>query len=301
MLGVYLDGYHRVFDRFDFWKSSLEPPAVLAYVLLVHRLLDLYGRRAVQSLRPVVNLDDGLFTELVARMSATIVRYQWVAMVVSSALSVLLLSKWNDWAGGFQWSTLMATVTSLGEYALLGSSVYLVIARNRLFTQLFKQPLEIDVFDPAPLRPMARWGLSVAAAIMGGVTLSMLLVGGTQDLLGLDHLPAYLVATATAVMSFFGSLLGAHRVLAHAKEKELSAVRGKLSALYNRLWRHTGNGITHGIEERDAARITAWLGYERRIAQAQEWPYTVNTLGGLFASVLLPIIVTVIQQIILWW
>jgi hypothetical protein len=54
-----------------------------------------------------------------------------------------------------------------------------------------------------------------------------------------------------------------------------------------------------GIDEM-ANAITAWLGYERRIAGAQEWPYTANTLGGLFATVLLPIIVTVIQQIILW-
>jgi len=305
LLGVYLDGFNQVLSRFDFWKSSLEPPAILAYALLIHRLLDIYGRRAVQALRPVISVDDAAFARLVARMSATIMRYQWVAMVVSSALSVVVLAKWEDWSDGFRWTALAASVTSLAEYAVLGSAIYLVVARNRFFTQLFKQPLKLNVFDPAPVRPMGRWGLSVSTAIMGGITISVLLVGGTQDLLSVEHLPAYLVATSAAILAFFASLFSAHRVLVQAKEKELSAIRGKLSDMYGELWRSSeGRGLSsldRLDSTNDANGIATWLGYERRIADAQEWPYTANTLSGLLATVLFPIAVTVIQQIILRW
>jgi hypothetical protein len=228
-------------------------------------------------------------------------------MALFSCLSVLLLRTW-DWGYGFRWSTLVSSVTAFVEYAFIGSAMYLVAARNRCFTLLFRQPLRIDIFDPAPVRPMGRWGLSVAAAIMGGVTISVLLVGDARDLVGIEHLPMYLVATATSILSFFGSLSSAHRALVAAKEGELRAIRGKLAAMYAELKRRPEGGGARDPEpgafsERGggaemANAITAWLGYERRIANAEEWPYTANTLRGLFASVLLPIMVTIIQQVI---
>ena len=298
LLSVYVDGYQSVFGRLDFWKGSIEPIAIMTYAMLVHYFLDVYARRAVQSVRPVVELDDGSFDKLVESMSAVILRYQWVAMVLFAGLSVLLLEIWEDWSYGFLWSTLVMMIINFIEYALIGSVIYLVIARNAFFTKLFKQPMNIDIFNPAAVMPMGRWGLSVSAAIMGGVTISVLLVGSAQDILSLDHLPMYLVAMATAVLSFFGSLSSTHRSLLHAKQRELSAVRGNLSAMYKELKKCSETGRLQGMDEM-ANTITAWLGYERRIADAQEWPYTANILQGLFATVLLPIIVTIIQQIIL--
>jgi hypothetical protein len=297
MLSVYADGMQEWFGYLDFWKGSIEPPAILTYVLLVHYILDISGRKAVQSLRPVVALDDTTFDELVARMSEGILRYQWVPMVVFAGLSVPLLEMW-DWPNGFLWSTAVSRAIPLLEYAVIGSAMYLVVARNRFFTELFKQPVSIDVFNPAPVRPMGRWGLSVSATIMGGVTISVLLVGDPQEILSLEHLPMYLVATAAAVLAFFGSMSSTHRVLVQAKERELNAIRSNLSTMYRELRKCSEAGKFGGTDEM-ANAITAYLEYERRIAEAQEWPYTVNTLRGLFATVLLPITVTVIQQIIL--
>jgi hypothetical protein len=297
LLSIYLDGFQQAFTQLDFWKSSIEPVAILTYVLLVHFMLDVYGRRAVHALRPVVDLDDRTFDELVARMSAAILRYQWVSMVAFAGLSVLLLGTW-DWSYGFLWTTLVSTLISLVEYAFMGSALYLMVARNRFFTNLFRQPMNVDVFNPAPVTPMGRWGLSLSAALMGGVTISILLVGGTQDLLSLDHLPMYVVATAIAILSFFGGLSSTHRVLVHAKERELAAIRGKLAAMYKELWRRSQTGMSPAIDE--ISSIAVWLDYERRIESAQDWPYTSSTLRGLFATVLLPILVTIVQQIILW-
>ena len=297
LFSMYLDGFQQAFTQLDFWKSSIEPVAILTYVLLVHYILDAYGRRAVHALRPVVDLDDRTFNELVVRMSSTILRYQWVSMVVFAGLSVLLLGAWV-WPYGFLWSTLVSRLISLVEYAFIGSTMYLMVARNRFFTNLFRQPMNVDVFNPAPVMPMGRWGLSLSAALMGGVTISILLVGGTQDLLSLDHLPMYMVATAIAILSFFGGLSSTHRVLVRAKEKELAAIRSKLSTMYRELWRRSQIGESPAIEE--TGSIAVWLDYERRIESAQDWPYTSGTLRGLFATVLLPILVTIVQQIILW-
>jgi hypothetical protein len=296
LLSVYADGFEEVFVELDFWTGEVEPIAILTYVLLVHHILNVYGREALQSVRPVVALDDRGFDDLVAHMSAVIVKYQWVPMVAFSGLSVLLLETWN-WPFGFLWNGLTSRVISLVEYAFIGSAMYLVVARNLFFTNLFKQPMNIDVFNPAPVRPMGRWGLSVAAAIMGGVTISVLLVGNPQEILSLEHLPMYLVATVVAVLAFFGSMSSTHRVLVRAKERELSAIRGDLSTMYRDLRKRSEVGTLGGMDEMSNT-ITAYLGYERRIADAQEWPYTANTLRGLFATVLLPIAVTIFQQFI---
>jgi hypothetical protein len=298
VLSVYADGFQFVFGYLDFWKGSVEPIAILTYVLLVHYFLDVSGRRAVRSIRPVIALDDAAFDGLVARMSATILRYQWVPMVVFAGLSVVLLGSW-DWPDVFLWNALVSRAITLAEYALIGSAIYLVVARNRFFTRLFEQPMNVDVFNPAPIRPMGRWGLSVAAAIMGGVTISVLLVGNAEEVLSFEHLPMYLVATAAAVVSFFGSMSSTRRVLVQAKARELNAIRANLSALYAALKQNSESGRLQGMDDR-ANAITAWLGYEKRINEVQEWPYTANTLRGLLATVLLPIALTVVQQVILW-
>lgn len=297
----YIDGFQRAFSDFSFWRKSLEPVAILVYVLLIHTFLDYYARRAVQSVRPVVALDDTAFNERVAHMSASILRYQWIAMLIFAVISVPLVNLW-DWSEGFLWTKLVSGIISLLEYAFIGSVMYLIVARNWFFTNLFKQPLKIDIFNPAPVWPMGRWGLGVSAAIMGGVTISVLLVGDPQSLLTLEHLPAYLAAMATAILSFFASLSSTHRVLVRAKQKELSAIRTNLSTMYTELKKRSEFGRFQGMDEgrstEMANTIAAWLGYERRIEAAPEWPFTANTLSGLFATILLPLIVTAIQKLL---
>jgi hypothetical protein len=100
-----------------------------------------------------------------------------------------------------------------------------------------------------------------------------------------------------AVFLFFGSLLGAHRVMVHSKEQELKFVRSSLLTAYLELKERPKHEQPAAVSDLHDS-VTSWLACEKRIKEAPEWPYTADTLRSLLISLLLPIIAAVIAEIL---
>ena len=297
VLAVYLDGFGSVIGTLEFWQRNIEVPLLTTYMLIVYRFLDERGRRAVMSTRQIAAVDDETFNSLAGRLWARINRYQLLVMALSLVISAVLQEMWI-WASPWLWNWLDGRINVLFEHMLLGSLIYLAIARNRLFARLYRFPIQIDLFDLGPVRPIAQWGLGIAAAVAGGVTVSVVLVSDPALLLDSTHLPLYTLALASAVILFFGSMSSAHRVLVQAKARELQIVHEGLAAAY-KTFRESQSLAPAGVSGLEPESVQAWLAYERRIMDVPEWPYTANTLRGLYASVLLPILLTILQQLLI--
>jgi hypothetical protein len=296
LLAMYLDGYQSAFSDPEYWRRSLEVPLLITYILLMHRLADVRARRAIVAIRPVVVVNDATFRESMERLSATVVRYQPVGILLFLMLGAVLQELWV-WDYGYNWNTLSNKINIVIEYTLIGSIIYLAVARNRLFTRVFRQPLMIDVFNMSPLKPIAEWGLSIALAIIGGTTISMLLIWEADDVFAPRQLIVYSLVLGSTILVYFGSLFSTHRVMVRAKEEELTMIRGELAGMYGRL-RESRSVPDQQEANTLSPQVIAWLSYERRIMDAPEWPHTAGTLRGLFASVLLPILLTVVQLLL---
>ncbi len=89
------------------------------------------------------------------------------------------------------------------------------------------------------------------------------------------------------VVLFFVSLWSTHKAMVRAKRTELSMARENLGAALRELREKTAQGSAEGIEKLHWA-VAAWGTYERRVREAQEWPYNANVLLRLGASALFP-------------
>lgn len=67
-----------------------------------------------------------------------------------------------------------------------------------------------------------------------------------------------------------------------------------MAEMSRKLKEWTTKGQKQGMEELSSA-VAGWAAYERRVKEAQEWPFNASIIRRLFASVLAPVSVYLIK------
>lgn len=287
--GVLLHPFDREF------LEHLEEPAVILYTALTYRFLERLGQDAIWAFRPILVDSNVDFDQLLARVSPLNRRREWVAVGIGVVAGLSLNQPWN-WGPSYWWKLWGVLVTVL-VFGLIGGIIYRSLAESRLVSALHRQPLHIDIFNPLPLEPVARFSLGISLVYLGGVTMSVLFNPDPQELLSIKSLIIYGSIIMAAVLIFFLTMVSTHRVMAEVKERELALVRRNLSKAYGEWKERNAKGQLQEMEALSYA-ITAGLAYEKRIEEAPEWPYTTDTLRNLAVSTLLPILAWVAQIIV---
>ena len=182
-------------------------------------------------------------------------------------------------------------------FGLLGWLFYTGFAGSRLIARLSRKPLKLDVLDPAPLMPVARWSLGTALMFVGGISLSMVFISSSRESfpwLEWGTIIIYVVLILVTVLLFFLSMWGVHTAMAEAKRRELALARKHLSTAFMGLRSRAVQGQSEGMDGLSVA-VAGWTAYEARIARAPEWPYNAGIIRRLAASVLAPIAVYLIK------
>lgn len=300
-----------------FWIGRLMHAALFGYLLLAHRFMCQFRDGAIDAFRSLVSWSDEKFDELLAQSSARNSPREWMALVAGAVFGLLLVRPWRARpmpqfqpatgslqlpgqlarSGPSAWMTLYAILTALLAFGLLGWIIYRALADARLFSDLHRQPLDIDIFDPTPLEPVARMSLSISVALIGATTLPLILTQDPQSLLRPIPLIINVTLIVVAVIVFFLMMASTHRVMAEAKEEKMKLVRDTLSAMFSKLEARTAAGELHDMEALSDS-ITAWLTYKKQVEEAPEWPYTTDTLRNLLLSTLVPVLAWTAQIIV---
>jgi hypothetical protein len=138
------------------------------------------------------------------------------------------------------------------------------------------QGLEIDLLDIDRLNPFGHRAARVAL-IWITVSAIMLLLFVGQPLSLLLLLPMALACLAVGAWVFVRMMGQVHAAIRRAKVAELARVRAWISTLLAELDRDADHG----------ARLAGLIAYERRIAEAREWPLDQSTLVRLCVSSLI--------------
>jgi len=269
------------------WLEEVDQPVIVVYILLNYHLLKGSHRRAMQALRALMAVDDDGFDHLVAESFILDRRREWLALGIGAALGLLVQRPWNL-PDPFFWRRLFLLLSTTLMYGLLGWIIYVSLASSRQFAALHRQPLDIDVFDPAPLEPIARWSLGISLVFIGGITLSVLFNPTTEEFLSTEGIIIYGTLILVSVLIFFLTMASTHRVMVEAKEQKLRLVRRNLSATFQQLQERAAEGQLQVMEALSDSMM-AWLAYEKRLEEAPEWPYTSDTVRNLLMSTLLPV------------
>jgi len=172
---AYLDGVLAGPFNTELWRNALEHPAIIAYTLLILPMLRRLRDGAIDGCCPLVPLDDDDFRRFLAEASLFNRRREWLALAIGAVGGLLLVRPWNYYRSF--WLTLYGLLSVGLMYALAGWFTYSSLSGTRLFTELHRHAVEINVFQVDRLEPIGRWSLGIALSYVGGLTLGLLFLG----------------------------------------------------------------------------------------------------------------------------
>lgn len=292
---VFFDGILDSVMYDDVWRPMLMGPAIIVYILAVFRPVSEYQTRALKALRGAVALDDDGFIELVNRASDIDDRGELLAFAAGGAFGFLTNPPWNV-TGDYLWLRFYIPFSAALMFGLLAWLSFVSVAGTKLFAELHRQPLKVDIFDLGPFEPIGRYALFTSLAFVGGSVISVIIMNPLAE--GLNYaLNAGLYGFLAVVtfLVFFLSMRPTHSALARAKTQELKLVERKIAEAFRELKKLETEG--HAVDA-ISTRLNLWLRYEDRVKKARTWPYNTPMLRTLFFSILVPAVVSIAQRVL---
>jgi hypothetical protein len=277
-----LDGVLPDFLDTGKWHVYLVAPSVIIYFLIVSPVMGAMGANVLHFFRPLVQLDDEQFENLVARASKVTLAKELIAFGIGTLLAPFMTGLFR---GPITWLWVCAFIASSLMYGSLALTIYISLASTRTTSMLHKQPLKFDLFDSTPFAIIGRQSLGLVLVFIGGITLSLVLTFQPENLrnpgMWLGNIPLVMIA----LLIFFLNMLPTHRLLAGEKASNLKAVQDHIHSLGAMLLQKVERSEdTGGL----AAQISALAVYEQHIQNARTWPYDTRMLRTLFFSAFVP-------------
>ena len=165
---------------------------------------------------------------------------------------------------------------------LVARLVFIALELGRRFSRLGEEHAQIDLLDPRPLAPFARFALRSAGSILVSASLCAPLFWE------LDALPVTIAIMLWIFLLAVGALVlpvrGVHRRIHSVKQAELWRVRGTISAV-----RENALLAGHPQALASAAALHGLSAYLALITGLSEWPFETSTLVQFGAYLALPV------------
>ena len=281
---VWVEGYWDELFSQRYWRAIFVQPVIIVYILILERVFKRMEVSVIRGLREVVRLSDEEFDQLVERTPTVNLKNELLAILAGAVVGLLVASPWDIFQD-FSWLILYLTLINCIMYGLLGWVVYGSISGSRLPVILYRQPLDIDIFNLKPFEPIGWQSLAISLAFMGGITISLLFSDISAGIFTIEFWVVYLIFVMVAVVVFFLNMMPTHRVLSAAKDQEIVVVNRNLLAAYRKM-----KGLNPGEAGTQAAaqELNAWKTCQDLLSETKTWPYSIETLRNLLITVLIP-------------
>jgi len=172
--------------------------------------------------------------------------------------------------------------------------VYVGIRSSRALSQLAKQPLTVNVFDPEPLLPFGRLSLAQSLTFVGMFLIPLIIMGPPTRQGG-----GWLVIGLSVVclLALFVPLWGVHRQIIEAREEVLERVCGDLMEVQRTL-------LSPAVPDSEqlralSQRTEVLLQFRKQILGAPSWPF--RDTGSIFRATiaaLSPLIYFILNELV---
>ncbi len=279
-----LDGVLDQFFRENLWRLSWLPPAVTLYILIVSPIMARMEAGVVEAFRPLVQLADEDFEQLIAGASRIEPIGEVLAFVLGAAFGLWVGRLWFS-GTDLGWMALYVPLSACLMFGLLAWTIYVLMASTRLTAALHRPPLSIDIFDTKPFEPIGRQSLISALVFVGGIVLGMVFGVGQGSIFAWQTWLMIFALALVPVLVFFLNMRPTHRVLAAEKGRELEIVDRNIRQACRTLVERVDAGQSTGTL---GAEINALMAYEERLQGARTWPYDTAMARTLVFSVIIP-------------
>ena len=282
---VYLDGAIDEFFNQGRWRIFLLPQTIILYIWIISPHMNRMGTIVIESIRPLVQLDDDSFNHLIQDASRVDPLHEWIAFGIGVMLGIIFILV-SDIDQNAPWSLVYWLISSSLMYGVLAWVIFVSIKSTRTNAILHRLPMQFDILNPTPFEAIGRQSLLLALVFIGGITLSLLFTFQDANLSSPEFWLVNLIFVLFVVLIFFLSMRPTHQLLLAEKKRRLEPVQRHINLafqdLVQRLDRVQDPGNLTG-------EINALEVYEQRLLAARTWPYNTSMLRTLFFSVLIPI------------
>ena len=286
----YLDGDFNQQSIGGFWRTGLQGPVLIIYILVVYPFILRLHKPAIEAFRSLVSMSENQFNRLSTEITTVNRRWEWLAVFIGI---FLFLAIQRIWLGVYGWLHVYQITTEVILFGLMSWLIYSSIKGSRGIARLGKQNLQLDIFNTKLLAPVARRSLGNSLVFVGGISLALLFE--TQEtLIEWQSVVVYSVLVLATILIFYISMWSIHNIMARVKRRELEVAQKYMAEMSRKLKEWTTKGQLQGMEELSSA-VAGWAAYERRVKEAQEWPFNAGIIRRLFASVLAPVSVYLIK------
>jgi hypothetical protein len=279
-----LDGVLDQFFSQDLWRLSWLPPVVILYILVVSPIMARMEAGVVEAFRPLVQMDDEDFEQLVDGATRIEPIGEVLAFVLGAAFGLWVGRLWFS-GTDLGWMALYVPLSACLMFGLLAWTIYVLMASTRLTAALHRPPLCVDIFEPKPFEPIGRQSLISALVFVGGIVLGMIFGVGQGSIFAWQTWLMVLVLALVPVLVFFLNMRPTHRVLAAEKGRELEVVERNIRQACRTLMDRVSADESTGSL---GAEINALVAYEKRLQAARTWPYDTAMARTLVFSVVIP-------------
>jgi hypothetical protein len=179
--------------------------------------------------------------------------------------------------------------------AVTGWVIFVTLASAREITNFVSSSTSTNIFDSSPFRPVANWCLFVVIQVMGSITIASLFLG--SGLLSVANLAHFGGGSFLGILAFFAGMWSTHQHMLNAKRKELNRINAELLALHHEILAKVSNrelNASRSLMESSASLMA----HKAMVEKANDWPYTIGSLGGLVTSVTIPVLINILSRLL---
>lgn len=274
-------------DVNKFLEVAVYDVVIEAYTLVAWAIIRSFLAQALKAIRPLIDN---------YRETPSVHHREWQFTfgigILLTLVAVLTTPTVSDRLGDP--TTWLYVLSQLIENSILGWIVFGLLASANQITHFIAQVTTNNVFDASPYRPVAHWCLTVAVAIMGAITIAILFL--KEDMLSNVNLITYIIAGVLGIFVFFAGMWSTHQHMLKIKEVEINRLNLELLSMHREIVTKLNN------RELETARVlmdasSGLVAHKHLLEKAEEWPYTLGSLGGLATTVAVPVVINVLGKI----
>ncbi len=262
--------------------------AFIAYNFVLPTLVGASCVRTYDDLRPALMIDDRTFGQTRAGLVDAFPVWRasfggFCAVVLTTVYGPLLQRLIPGEIGAASLPTIWLYIRLALTFGLLGSSIAYVAMLHHRFRAATGTQLRIELFDLAPVQPIAHYARHVALCL----AVLLALAGPAVSQSDAVYASAAILAVGAVLASgaVIGAMWGAHRSIRAAKK----AATSELQLYARELWRRAYAG-GHLREAVSIPALSAMLNVRNEIVRVADWPGGLAVFARVAMLAIIPIL-----------
>ena len=283
-----------IFGQFhQLWRVIYIQPTIIVYILLLTPFHQRANRDVIVGLRPIIKLTDEEYNDMVVEKSRINPRGEYIALAIGLLIGFLM----NMGASMGVQAPLTYTyklITTIIMYTSIIWALYVAVASARLNKEIYRLPIEVNIFDLRPFEPIGRESLVLSFSFIVGATIAMAFSITAELVLTVENIVIYLIFAGMTIVVFYANMIDTYRLLLATKKRDIHMAQDHISEAYHSFkhFAEEGKDIRTSVTD-----VNAWIVMKERLGKTQTWPHSTATVGRLLATAFMPAAVAGLRQV----